>query len=193
MSPRHKRWAVVLLGLAVAFQVLSFKAITSKTATSHSIGKAGRGTFAGGFDLKYEVVGDAALARAVTSALGKELERIGSVGKALAVAELAPDGEPALRVDVSMQPTESFWTPVYASATVNARIHFSHDGRAPPPPGGFEIIDSSDALLATGEFTIVDDSYGVVSRRGYVNHLAKKLARAIANTTEQSILTKKRS
>lgn len=140
-----------------------------------------------GFTLTFSVTGDEALARVLTPDLEEQLEAMPSVGAATAVpASQQNEAAPFLLVELS---PERLWTPFYGRATVNAQVYFAYDGDAPWPLDEAVVFDTSPAVKAHGEFTVVDTSWGLISKPAYNEHLARALAKAVATALEEQVLT----
>lgn len=194
MSRRQLWWitagAIVLFLLALNF--LNFRAARSTTETDHTlsvyrVGEEAPESMAPGFTLAYTVNGEEALATALTDALQAQLEQIPAVGTATPVASAQqPDAAPLLLVDVT---ADRLWTAIYGRATVQAQLFYAYDGDAPWPLDEAVVFEVSPALKADGEFTLVDRSWGLISRPAYTEHLAQALAEAIAGALQGQVFT----
>lgn len=193
MSKRQLWWVVAgaLLLALLALNFLNFRAAHSVTETNHSLGiyRAGErlpDSMTPGFTLSFAVSGDEQLAAALGTALGPELERLPSVGAAIAIsdAQRATAG-PLLVVDTNV---ERLWTPLYGQATVDAQLFYAYDGDAPWPLDEAVVFEVSPALKADGQFTLIDTTWGLISKPAYTEHLAQALAEQIAAALQDQIL-----
>lgn len=195
MLRRHMRWwltAGALVLLLLAFNLLSFRAAQSTTEVNHSLSVARAGeslpeSMTPGFTLAFTVTGEGSLATALEAALPEELEALPSVGTATAVSASA-EVEPAPFLMVELSP-ERLWTPVYGQATVEAQIYYAYDGDAPWPLDEAIVFETSPAVKADGSFTVVDTTWGVISKPAYSKYLAQELAEAMAAALQAQVFT----
>ena len=193
MFERHKMWWLVagaLLLILLALNFLSFWAARSTTETNHSLSTYRAGetlpdSMMPDFTLSYAVNGEGQLAAALASALQAELEAQTSVDTAMSISGL-PQNKPApfLLVDLS---SDRLWMPFYGRTTLKAQIYYAHDGDAPWPLDEPIVFEDSPAVKADGEFTLVDTTWGLISKPAYNQHLAQGLAEAIAAVLQQDV------
>lgn len=189
MSKRQKTgWLIVgaLLLLLVLLNFVSFWAARSTTEANHTLstyrlGEALPQNMLPGFTLYYAVSGEDQL----SAALQTVLEDQTSVGTATAVSA-ASSNQPAPFLLVEVVP-DRLWTPIYGRATVNAQIYFAYDGDAPWPLDEPVHLQVSPAIKADGEFTLVDNSWGLISKPAYTDHLAQALAEEIAAALQDDV------
>jgi hypothetical protein len=180
--------AFLLLLLALNF--LTFRAAQSTTEVDHSLSTSRAGetlpdNMAPGFALSYTVNGEERLAAALATALQAELEAQPSVGSATALPGLPPNKPaPFLVVDIS---SDRLWTPFYGRATVKAQIYYADDGDAPWPLEEPVVFRESPAVKASGEFTLVDTTWGLIAKPAYTRRLAQMLAQAIAAALQNDV------
>jgi hypothetical protein len=197
MFKRQKTWWFVvgaLLVLLLTLNFLSFRAARSSTETNHSFstyrtGETMPDSMTPGFTLSYSVTGEDRLAEALSTALQAELEAQTSVG---AVTITPPDPErstqdPLLLVDLV---SDRLWTPFYGHTTLNARIYYAYDGDAPWPLDEPVVFRGSPAVKADGEFTLVDTTWGLISKPAYTQHLAQALAEAVADALQNEVFSR---
>ena len=193
MFERHKMWWLVAGGLLLfllALNFLSFWAARSKTETNHSLSTYRAGemlpdSITPGFTLSYAVNGEDSWAAALASALQAELEAQMSVGTAASVLGLPQNNHaPFLLVDLS---SDRLWTPFYGRAMLSAQIYFAYDGDAPWSLGEPVVLQVSPAVKADGEFTLVDTTWGIISKPAYNEYLAQGLAKAVATALQQDV------
>ena len=197
MSTRVNRWwlvagALLLLLLLVLVNFFTFWAARSTTEATHSLSTYRAGdtmpaNMAPGFTLNYAVNGEERLAAALETALSPELERQPNVGTANLITDPTQDNPaPFLLVDIT---TGRTWTPLYARATITAQVYFAWDGDAPWPLQEPVIFETSPAIMADGEFSLVDTSWGIISKPAYTDHLADALAAEIAAALQNDVFT----
>jgi len=98
----------------------------------------------------------------------------------------ASSNQPAPFLLVEVVP-DRLWTPIYGRATVNAQIYFAYDGDASRPLDEPVHLQVSPAIKADGEFTLVDNSWGLISKPAYTDHLAQALAEEIAAALQDDV------
>ncbi len=186
MFKQKRSWWILagaLLVLLLALNFLNFHIARSNTEATHTLstyrtGESLPDSMASGFKLSLSVDGPEPLALAVSTALRDELERNTAVDSVTIMTEgTAPDGTPVLLVDLA---PDRLWTPVYGRATLAAQIYFAYDGDAPWPLDEPVVFRVSPAVKADGEFTVEDVTWGLIGKPAYRDHLAEKLAQAIA-------------
>ena len=135
----------------------------------------------------YAVTGEERLAAALETALRAELEEQPSVGTATVVAGTPETNHtPFLLVELS---SERLWTPFYGRASVAAQIYYANDGDAPRPLDEAVVIRDSPSVKANGEFTLLDTTWGLVSKPADAEYLAKALAEATAAALQKDVFT----
>ena len=70
---------------------------------------------------------------------------------------------------------------------LSAQIYFAYDGDAPWSLGEPVVLQVSPAVKADGEFTLVDTTWGLISKPAYNEHLTQGLAEAIAAALQQDV------
>ena len=193
MSARTRIWfllAGVLLLTLLALNFLNFQIARSTTEANHSLSvyradEALPDNMAPRFTLYYAVSDEERLTAALASALQAALERQPSVGAATAVSgPRQSEGAPFLLVEIT---PDRLWTPVYSRATLEAQLYYAYDGDAPWPLDEPVVFSVSPAVKADGEFTLVDTTWGLISKPAYSEHLAQALARAIAVALQEQV------
>lgn len=193
MFKRQRTWWLVagaLLLLLLALNFLNFRAARSTTEANHSLSTYRTGatlpdSMTPGFTLSYAITGEERLAAALATALQAELEAQTSVGTATTIPGL-PQNEsvPFLLVDFS---SDRLWTPFYGRATLDAQIYYAYDGDAPWALNEPVVFRVSPAVKADGEFTLVDTTWGLISKPAYTEHLAQALAEAVAAALQKDV------
>jgi hypothetical protein len=97
-----------------------------------------------------------------------------------------PPNKPApfLVIDLS---SDRLWTPFYGRATVKAQLYYADDGDAPWPLEEPVVFRESPAVKASGEFTLVDTTWGLIAKPAYTRRLAQMLAQAIASALQNDV------
>lgn len=186
-------WLIVgaFLLILLSLNSLNFRAAHSTTDTSHSLSTYRTGetlpdNMLPGFSLSYAVIGEEKLVTAVENALGAALEEQ-TTGTATAVSDSQANiADPFLLIDLT---PDRFWTPFYGHATVEAQIYYSYDGKAPWPLDEPVALQVSPAVKADGEFTVVDTTWGFISKPAYIEHLAQALAEAITSALQADVFS----
>jgi hypothetical protein len=139
-----------------------------------------------GFSLTISVAGEERLAEALSKALQTELEAQTSVGTAMITPHDRAQGRrgPLLLIDLA---SDQLWTPFYGHTTSNAHIYYAYDGDAPWLLDEPVVFRDSPAVKADGEFTLVDTTWGLISKPAYTQHLAQALAEAIAVALQNNV------
>lgn len=193
MSGKRTTWFLIiaiLVLLVLALNFLSFHAAQSNTSVEHTLGTARAGetlpeNMAPGSHLYYVVRGEEALAADLRTALKGALEALPNIDTATDISGMAQEQRaPLLLVELT---PDRLWTPVYARASVSALVYFADDGAAPWPVNDPINLDTSPAVKASGEFTLTDSSWGLISKPAYSAHLADALAQRIATALQDDV------
>lgn len=182
-------WVVgALFLLLLSLNFLNFYVARSATEVNHSLstyrtGEALPESMMPGFSLPYAVSGEDQLAAALETALQAELETQTSVGTATPDS-LENETAPFLLVDLA---SNRLWTPFYGRATLQAQIYYASDGDVPWPleePVELQVVP---AIKSDGQFTVVDTTWGLLSKPAYNKHLAEALAEAVAAALQNDV------
>ncbi len=126
--------------------------------------------------------GDAMLARALQQELTQMLGGQSQFGEILPVDGTSDKADyPLLFVEFDKQ--DITWTPVYARANLEISVSYASNGDVSfrnSKPVTFNHIGNQPSLLSDGDHTFTDMSWGLISSPGYVNYLAKEIAKTIA-------------
>jgi len=133
--------------------------------------------------LSYEIEGEAPLVEPVREAVEQHLD----------VRPAVPDETPELII--VLEETAVGWSPFRSRAEIKASALFSSNGdfdfrESRPYFFEFNADDGQDDGLivqVAAEYEINDQSAGVISRPGYLDQLADKLAQEVANTVQTHI------
>jgi len=193
MAGKRTSWLLlfgILVLLALAFNFISFRAARSATEVEHTLSTARAGetlpqNMARGSTLYYVVQGEDRLAKVLRGALAAELEALPAVSAATDISGMAQEERAPLLL-VALAP-QRLWTPLYGRATVTAQLYFADDGDAPWPVDEAMVLETSPAVRASGEFTVVDSTWGLISRPAYSEHLAEALAQRIATALQDDV------
>ncbi len=87
---------------------------------------------------------------------------------------------PLLLIEIDRQ--EILWTPIYGRANLKVNVAYASDGDVSfrlTQPTKFTNSSDQPSLKRSGNYTIFDVSWGIITRPGYMNYLAKEIARHI--------------
>lgn len=182
----------VLLGAALLLVLLNFadfRLARSNTSTDANLGTARSGesmpaNMTPGFDLNYQVPGEGALATAVSAALAEPLSAK-QVGQATAVTDINAAAAPRLLVQVDV--VRRLWTPVYGRGEVTATVYFASHHTVPWNADSAMVLTENPEIQATGSYTVVDTTWGLLSKPAYNRMLAETLATAIAEGLQRDV------
>jgi len=174
--------------LLLAFNFLTFRLSRSNTEVNSSFSTIRAGetlpeNMRPGFTQLYSINGNDRLAQELGAALEDAFE--GTItGAATELQEEENASAPLLIVDLT---ANRLWMPVYGRANVEAQVFYAHDGEAPWPLDEPLTVESSPAIKGSGSFTLVDSTWGLLSKPGYDEHLAQQLAERIVTTLQNDI------
>lgn len=193
MSRQRKIWWLAvgaLLLFVLALNFLNFRAARSTTETNHSLSTYRAGetlpdSMTYPFTLSYAVTGEDLLGGALTTALQAELEGATAVDTATIMTD-PQEGIPGpiLLIDLASDRT---WTPFYGNTTLKVQIYYAYNGDAPWPLDEPVVFRDSPAIKADGEFTVVDTTWGLLSKPAYNEYLAQTLAERIAAALQDDV------
>jgi hypothetical protein len=110
-----------------------------------------------------------------------------AAGSVVIVDETANAGvAPLLLVQLS---PDHVWSPVFAKATVTVQLFYASDGVAPWPLNEPVTMTDSPVVKADGVVTVIDESWGLISRSAYTDHLAAAIAEAVATALQDDVFT----
>ena len=128
------------------------------------------------------ISGDAKLVRAVQQELTHLLSGTPKFGEIVLVDGTSDKADyPLLFVEFDKQ--EITWTPVYARANLEINVSYASNGDVSfrhTTPVEFKHEGDQPSLMNNGKYSFSDESWGLISNPGYVNYLAKEIARAIS-------------
>jgi len=190
---KQKRWivlivlalVVVLLGFALI--LVDFKAMQSQMTRNSSIAASHdenqtttpqltpdkTGLFISGDD---QLVN--ALQRELTHLLGGQIQ----FGEIVLVDGMSDKADyPLLFVTLDKQ--DITWSPVYARAELEVTVSYASNGDVSfrhTTPVEFKHTSDQQLMMINGQYSFADTSWGLISNPGYVNYLAKEIAKAIS-------------
>jgi len=190
---KQKRWivlivlalVVVLLGFALI--LVDFKAMQSQMTRNSSIATSHyenqtttpqltpdkTGLFISGDD---QLVN--ALQRELTHLLGGQIQ----FGEIVLVDGMSDKADyPLLFVTLDKQ--DITWSPVYARAELEVTVSYASNGDVSfrhTTPVEFKHTSDQQLMMINGQYSFADTSWGLISNPGYVNYLAKEIAKAIS-------------
>jgi hypothetical protein len=150
---------------------------TNATMSVASTGETLPANMAPGFTLYTRVEGTSELATAIQEALPDALAST-NVGNVKAVSDLnAVDGP---RLFITTDVAERLWTPLYGRARVTANLHFANVANVPWLDGKPMSLTESPETQATGEISISNTTWGLLSKPAYYRWLGRAMAEAVA-------------
>lgn len=194
MRNRRLIASVLVMTLALlggAMLLLNFKAASSQTRAEASVATAtagsAEGVRPGAASLFLFVEGDDAL----ESALRSELEAALSEGPRFAGVTVLDrtsvvDEYPALAVGISDH--DVLWTPLYGRSMVVTRFSFASDrGNVSWRDESPLVIEADATVRSRGQIETRDETWGLISRPAYLEHLAQAAAVQVAGQLEQAL------
>jgi hypothetical protein len=184
---------LLLVGiLAAAFWWLDFHAARSETQAEHVLEAftAGEPEKAPPARLKVYVADTDGLAEALRAALVSDLQQDLTIGRVEPVDTIGEQaGRPVLVVELDNRTIT--WTPVYGSGRMTANIAYASNGDLSWRDKSPVRMDSTDAptIWVRGEFKINDTTWGLISHRWYLRHLAKELAAEVTRALESQLIS----
>ena len=178
--------------LAAAFWWLDFHAARSETQAEHVLEAftAGEPEKAPPTRLKVYVANADGLAEALRTALVSDLQQDLAIGRVEPVDTIGEQaGSPVLVVELDNR--KITWTPVYGSGRMTANIAYTSNGDLSWRNKSPVRMDSTDVptMWVRGEFEINDRTWGLISHRWYLRHLAKKLAAEVTRALESQLIS----
>ncbi len=182
-----------LLALAGIFFAADFNLSRSQTTSEHRLityhlGDGPLTPVPDGQRLTVAVAGEHAFAAKLRQALLAELTSSNLSGSGTWQVTADTDSN-NVHLLVQIDNNETFWTPVYAQATLSARLAHASDGDLSwhgTSPVVMESDDDAFTLRADGEFQLRDRSGGLLSRPAYQRLLAESMATEIVQRLESS-------
>lgn len=197
---KQKRWivliviALVVVLLGSALILVDFKAMQSQMTRNSSIATSHYEDQTTTTQLTADqtglfVSGDDKLARALqrelTHLLGGQIQ----FGEIVLVDGMSDKAEyPLLFVTLDKQ--DITWSPVYAHAELEVTVSYASKGDVSfrhTTPVEFKHTSDQPSMMISGQYSLADTSWGLISNPGYVNYLAKEIAKAIS----EDLLSKK--
>jgi hypothetical protein len=180
-----------LLALAGIFLFADFSLSRSQTASEHRLATYRLGgdlpaPVPAGQSMRLAVAGEGALAEKLRQALLAELTASSLFASGDWVVETNA-GNNNLDLLITVDANRTFWTPVYAQATLATILVYASDGDISwhgASPIIMETDDGTPVLWADGDFELSDRSGGLLSRPAYQRLLAEKMAAEIVRALE---------
>ncbi len=178
--------AFVIVGLAAAFGLLSFRAINSQTGRDSSIATGGGGAQPGQMKAAAAttalyVSGSDPLGKALAAELTRQLQQAPEFGQVQTLGASVDKAEyPLVYVEVSSQ--DVLWTPFYGRANLTINVAYAENGDISfrhTQPTEFHFENEAPSIKRSGKYTFTDVSWGVMSLPGYHEFLAYQVAQAI--------------
>ena len=176
---------LLLALIAAAFVLANFSAISSRmerNSTLTSIGSNPENETLHPVQTGLIVPGEGRLARSLQKQLSGQLETHPQFGQIQPFSELlVPAGYPVLMVEI--EPQQMLWTPVYARANLKVTIYYDSDGDVslmPDDATKVKFIGDELTIQRSGEYTFTDASWGLMSRPGYLDYLAREIGKQIS-------------
>ncbi len=190
MNPQRRTiaWAgaaLLVVLAALAFNLISFNVMSSRMQRDSSLVSIGAGPDDQPFqpDLTgLAVEGNGRLESPLQKQMAKNLEGQPGFGAIQPVDEPAgPAGRPMLLVRV--EPRTLLWTPFYSRADLQVTVLYDSEGDLSSLMGDSAVVKSSEGkriIQRKGDFTFTDVSWGLISKPGYTDYLAREIAKQIA-------------
>jgi hypothetical protein len=128
------------------------------------------------------VIGEDRLARALQNQITSNLQSNPAFGQFQPINSIVEKADyPILLIEIA--PQEIFWTPIYARANLKVSVSYASDGDVSfrlHQPTEFKNFSDQPTLKQSGHYTFSDVSWGIISSPGYMNYLAREIARPIA-------------
>jgi hypothetical protein len=190
---KTKRWIIPVAAIAIvvalsapALILANFSAMSSRMERNSSIatssGNAEASQPLNPAKTEIIVTGEGRLARSLHNQLTKNLENNPGFGQIQAAGEVsAPADSPLLMVEI--EPQQVVWTPVYSRASVQVTVSYASNGDVSfrlEEPTKFESSSDEPTIQSSGRYSYNDTSWGLISRPGYMDYLAKEIGRQIA-------------
>ncbi len=189
---KQKRWIVVIVIVLVfalsgaALFLANFSAMKSQMTRNSAMGSST------GSDQVVQQIspdktgmfisGDAKLVKAVQQELTHLLSGTPKFGEIVLVDGTSDKADyPLLFVTFDKQ--DITWTPVYTRAALEINVAYASNGDVSfrhSTPVEFKHTSDQPSLMNNGKYSFTDTSWGLISSPGYVNYLAKEIAKAIA-------------
>ena len=189
---KQKRWIVLIVVVLVfalsgaALILANFSAMKSQLARDSSMasstGSGGplaqispdkTGLFISGDDKHVN-----ALQRELTHLLGGQIQ----FGEIVLVDGMSDKAEYPL-LFVTLDKLDITWSPVYAHAELEVTVSYASNGDVSfrhTTPVEFKHTSDQPSMMISGQYSLADTSWGLISNPGYVNYLAKEIAKAIS-------------
>jgi hypothetical protein len=184
---------VLLVVGILAFLYLDFRAVQSRSDAQHTvststIAQPDQGIVrAHGLVVNIIGVEEDPLCAALRQTLIEQLRsKLASAQVSVAESDLEAGDQPLLRVEVTERIVQ--WTPFWSTADLSVEIIYASDGKV-------DWRENTNSLLRTGEPSvhtqgtaqISDQSWGLISRRGYQKHLGEQAAAEIYRMIENPL------
>lgn len=178
--------------LAAAFLLLSFRLISSHTATNSTVAASRGGDTGTGWNFSPATTGlyvdaEERMAQALQERVKRQLQNWQYVGE-VSMLNAPADQMDIPQLYVKVSPVKQVWTPVYARSEYELVIAYGSKGdisfRDDAAPH-FVSIAGQPSLQFQGKITLTDTSWGLISLPGYRDYLADKLAGQVQGTLQQ--------
>jgi hypothetical protein len=168
---------LAILLLAVLFLSVDFKLARSNTSADSQVSTIRSGE---GYNERPPLVifvqAPGNLAEPLRQAL---FNRAGTVAPFSTITVIEnPSSEPGSAALVVVVDRRTYiWTPLYATAEIGVKAAFATDGRVDWSDLGKvgTVMESSPEVRQSGDFTIRDTTFGLVSHPAYRNHIARQI------------------
>jgi hypothetical protein len=184
--------AGLVILLAAAFLLVSFRLISSRTATNSTVAASRGGDTGPSWNFSPETTGlyvgaEERMAQALRERVKRLLQSQEHMGKFTSLNAPADQMDiPQLYVQV--KPVTHVWTPVYAHSEYELVIAYASNGDIPfrdDATPHFVYMDDQPVLQFQGKISLTDNSWGLMSLPGYRDYLADQLAGQVQKTLQQ--------
>jgi hypothetical protein len=182
-------WIAIFLMIALfapALILVNFSAMSSQMAhdstLATSTGSTQPGLLINPAKTGMVVTGDIRLARALQNQIAGQLQNNPAFGQLQLLDGIDEQAKyPILLIEIASQ--EIFWTPIYARANLKVNVSYASDGDVSfrlSQPVEFKHTSDQTVEKRSGSYTFIDTSWGLISNPGYLDYLAREIARPIA-------------
>jgi hypothetical protein len=182
-------WIAIILVIALSAPALilaNFSAMSSQivhdSTLATSTGSAQPGVPIHSAKTGLVVKGDSRLAWALQNQIITHLQNYPAFGQLQLLDRMDEQAnDPILLLEIA--PQDIFWTPIYARANLRVNVSYASDGDISfrlSQPVEFKHTSDQTVVKKSGSYTFTDTSWGLISNPGYLDYLAREIARPIA-------------
>jgi hypothetical protein len=189
---KSKRWIIpgVVIAVLIALTAPAFILVNFSTMSSRMKQESTMASYTGNSQLVQPihpektgllVTGDNRLALALQKQIINNLQGKPAFGQIQVFRGSVDQVDyPVLLIEIV--PVDYFWTPIYASSNLKVSVAYASDGDVSfrlTQPTVFKNIGDQPSIKQDGDYSFSDVSWGIISSPGYINYLARDIARII--------------